>query len=205
MKALLKILAVLMPVLIILNAAGGIVGGIWAAINSDWWAVGYVILGMVVSPYVISIALMPGLAIGVAGAAAMERGRVTAGRSFFAVGSFYTNALMLGWAFFVTLAFLGHSRNSSLFPILLLAYGSSTGPWAFLASKDQQGGGNEFSAFGVLLIQVGYVFAAAMLLLDPTNGLFFLGPIGIAMGINWLVQQLVMAEMAKAQFVPPSA
>jgi len=196
-KAILKVFATMMPLIMILNAAGGIVGGIWTASNGDWWAVAYVILGMVLSPFVISIALMPSLAIGVAGAAAIERGRLTAGRGLFAVSSLFTNVLMLGWSLFVTVAFLGHSRHSPLFPILLLAYGASTGPWAFLASKDQQSG-NEFSALGVLLIQVGYIAAAAMLLLNPTNGLFFLVPIGIAMGVNWLFQQMLMAEMTKA-------
>lgn len=198
MKALIKAFRALVPVIIALNFAGGIVGAVWAAINSDWWAVGYVILGMVVSHFAISIALLPGIALGAVAASAMERGQTGTGRAVFAVSTLYTDALMLGWALFVTVAFLNHPRHSPLLPVLLLGYGSATGPWAFLSSKDQQGGGNEFSAVGVFLLQAGYIVSGTLLLLNPANGYFFLAPIAMAMGINWVFQQFVVAEMAKA-------
>jgi hypothetical protein len=160
MRGLLKALLTVVPVIAVINMLGGVVGGIWAAINGDWWAIGYALLGMVGSPFVISILLMPGLAIAAAGMAAMKRRRELVARTAIAGSTLYHAVLMGGWALFVTAAFLGHPRESSLFPILLLAYGSSTGPWAYLASKDQQGGGNEFSAITVIFYQTGYLIGA---------------------------------------------
>lgn len=192
MKALLTPFLALAPIIAVVNFAGGIVGGIWAAISGDWWAIGYAFLGIVVSPWVISILLMPGIAIAAAGAAAAERGRRFAARMIFALSSLYQVVLMGAWALFLTAAFLGHSRSSPLLPMVLLAYGASVAPWAFLASKDQQFG-NEYSAISVFLFQTGVFVGCALLLLSPENGfIVFLTPLVIAQGLNWIVQQLVM-------------
>ena len=42
----------------------------------------------------------------------------------------------------------------------------ASGPWSFLASKDQQGGGNEYSAMSTFFFQVGYVVAIALILMS---------------------------------------
>lgn len=202
MKALLAPFLALAPVIAVVNFAGGIVGGIWAAVNGDWWAIGYAFIGLVVSHWVISLLLVPGFAIGAAGAAAMQRGRIGVGRAVFAVSSLYQVSLMTAWALFVTTAFLGHSRNSALFPMVLLAYGASVAPWAYLASKDQQAG-NEHAGISVFLFQTGVFVGCALLLFNPDNGLtFFLTPILAAQILNWVLQQLLMHEAIKELAFP---
>lgn len=204
MKALLAPFLALAPVIAVVNFAGGIVGGIWSAVNGDWWAIGYAFLGLIVSHWVISLLLVPGFAIGAAGAAAMQRGRIGVGRTAFAVSSLYQVSLMAAWALFVTAAFLGHSRNSSLFPMLLLAYGASVAPWAYLASKDQQSG-NEYSGISVFLFQTGVFVGCALLLFKPENGFaFFVTPLAVAQVLNWALQQIVMHEAIKSELAFPS-
>jgi len=185
--------AALVPIIAALNFGGGIVGGVWAAINGDWWAIGYAFLGLVASHFIIGILLMPGLAIGAVGMAAAERGSIGLARLVFALSSLWQVGLMGAWAFGATLAFLAHSRESPMFPMLLLAYGASTAPWAYLASKDQQSG-NEYSGLSVFVFQTGYLIGAVLLLLNPDNGLVFMIPLGAALALNWVIQQLIAKE-----------
>lgn len=195
MLALFKTLTTLMPAIAIVNLFGGIVGGVWAAATGDWWAIGYAILGLTASTFAIGLLLMPAIALGAIGAGAIEKQAIPAGRALFALGSLYTAVLMAAWAFFVSRAFLGHDRQASLVPILLLAYGSSTAPWAYMASKDQQAGGNEFSLTSVAFLQAGYVLGGVLYLLKPENGELLLWPILIALALNWLVQQVLLREI----------
>lgn len=97
---------------------------------------------------------------------------------------------MTVWAVFVTASFVGHSRNSSLLPMVLLAY-ASVAPWAFLASKDQQSG-NEYSGISVFLFQTGVLVGCVLLLFNPQDGAFFFTPVVIAQGLNWILQQIIM-------------
>src|ERR1019366_9944550 len=102
MRGLMKALGTLVPVIIALNIGGGVIGGIWAIVAGDWWAVGYAFLGMVVSHFVISLLLVPALALGAISVGAMERRAFAAGRLIFAVSSLYTAALTAAWALYVT-------------------------------------------------------------------------------------------------------
>ena len=47
--------------LLVLNALGGIVSGIWLGVIGEWWALGVGLVGLVVSPFLVTILLIPGL------------------------------------------------------------------------------------------------------------------------------------------------
>ena len=126
----------------------------------------------------------------------VEKGRIFLGRVVFGLGSLYMLALMFFWCVFVTGFFLKHPRNASLFPILLWAYGVATGPWTFLASKDQQGGGsNEFSLIAVVFLQAGYLLAGILYVFNPDVPEFFLIPLFCILVLHWIVQQLLVREV----------
>lgn len=199
MQSLLKLLTALVPLIAALNFGGGIIGGIWAVANGDWWAIGYAFLGLVVSHFAISILLIPGFAVAAFGASAAQRGNIVLARVASGLSSLWQVGLMGAWALFATAAFLGHPRQSSQNTMLLLGYGASTGPWAYLASKDMQSG-NEYSGISVFLFQTGYLVGAILLVLDPQNGLAFLVPLRVGPAINWVLQQAIL----KKRFRPMS-
>ncbi len=192
---MLKILSVLVGIVGFVDFTAAIVGGIWLAITGDWWAIGYGILALVASQFAVSILLIPAIAIGTGGAALVESGRIGAARLVLGASSLYTAALMGVWSFVVTAFFLGHARHASLFPMLLWAYAASTGPWAFLAAKDQQQGGNEYSALGVLFLEVGYI-VGGVLLLATHEAALFIAAISIALACLWVLQQVMARDLA---------
>jgi hypothetical protein len=49
--------------------------------------------------------------------------------------------------------------------MIIWAYGSATGPWAYLAQKDQQGGGNVFSTIGVFFAEVAFIATGLLAIL----------------------------------------
>lgn len=191
---MLKILSVLVGIVGVVDFTAAIVGGIWLAIAGDWWAIGYGILALVASQFAVSILLLPAIAIGTGGAALADSGRTGAARLVLGASSLYTAALMGAWSLVVTSFFLGHARHASLFPMLLWAYAASTGPWAFLAAKDQQGG-NEYSALGVLFLEVGYI-VGGILFLATHEATLFIAAISIALTCLWVLQQVMARDLA---------
>ena len=55
--------------LLVLNALGGIVSGIWLGVIGEWWALGVGLVGLFVSPFLVTILLIPGLLFAAPGAA----------------------------------------------------------------------------------------------------------------------------------------
>ena len=61
MKPILMLFTALGIPLAILNMLGGVVSGIWLALLGEWGSIGYGVLAMVFSGFVLGIALMPSL------------------------------------------------------------------------------------------------------------------------------------------------
>src|SRR4051794_30045324 len=66
------LLLILIPI-ILLNFLGGIVGGIWLTLRGEWALVGFGVLYMIASPFFLSLAMLPGMAVGVPAAMTMRR------------------------------------------------------------------------------------------------------------------------------------
>ena len=82
------------------------------------------------------------------------------------ISSLYTAALIAAWGIGILYLFASRATAHSIVPLLIWSYGVASGPWSFLASKDQQGGGNEYSAMSTFFFQVGYVVAIALILMS---------------------------------------
>lgn len=181
-----------------LNALGGIVSGIWLALIGQWWALGVGLVGVLVSHFLASILLMPSLLFAAPAAALAERGKQGVATVLAGVSSLDTAALIAVWGIGVLYFFVSRGTAGSVIPLLIRSYGVASGPWSFLASKDQQAGGNEYSAMATFFLQVGYV-VAIVLVLDSRSlapGAFALAA---AMGINWLLQITSMRAQLRAE------
>jgi hypothetical protein len=196
-----KVAAAFAPIgglLLLLNALGGIVSGIWLAVIGEWWALGVGLLGLFASHFLVSILLMPGLLIAAPAAALSERGRQGPAMVLAGLSSLYTATLIAAWGVGILYFFASRATPHSVIPLLIWSYGVANGPWSFLASKDQQAGGNEYSAMATFFLQVGYVVAIALILVSRSFAPAVLA-LPAAMGVNWLLQMGSMREQMRAE------
>lgn len=142
---------------------------------------------------------MPHILLAVPSLALLNRGKIFLGRVLLGIGTLYMTVVMWGWCVFITEGFVTHTREASLFPILLWSYGVATGPWTYLASKDQQNGGNEFSMISVLFLQAGYIIGATLFLLDATAPQRFVRPLAGALLLSWIVQQILGGRLLRQE------
>jgi hypothetical protein len=132
-------------------------------------------------------------------AMAMERGKKLIGALLGSLSVLYTVALITIWCIWVMWLFVSSASESSLVPLLVWSYGVALGPWMWLAQKDQQGGGNEFSTLTTFFAQAAYILGMIMFFFGAT-----LGAIAILFGIIMFagaILQMVIAfggEMKKS-------
>lgn len=153
-----------------LNLLGGIVSGIWLAILGEWGEVFRGIVFLVISGYVVSIALIPSLLFAAPSVMAIEKGKKLLGMFFGSLSVLYIIGLMTIWCVWIMWLFVSSANESSLIPLLIWSYGVALAPWMWLSQKDQQGGGNEFSMFLIFFAQISYILGMVMFLLGATLG-----------------------------------
>ena len=181
--------------LFILNMLGGIISGIWLALIGQWWALGVGLVSLFVSHFLLSILSMLSLLVAGPAMVLYERGKQGLATILAGVSSLYTSTLVAAWGIGVLYFFVSRATEGSLIPLLIWSYGVASGPWAFLASKDRQVEGNEFSAMTTFFLQVGYVVAIVLVLVSRSLALGAFA-LAVAMGINWVLQMaLVCAQL----------
>lgn len=190
-NGLISILTPLIFPIMILNIFGGIVAGIWLAILGEW---GNIIQGIgfiVFSGLLISFALMPGLLFSGPAIIAMERGKKILGVFLGFLSVLYTYALITIWCIWIMRLFVSSATESTIIPLLIWSYEVALAPWVWLAIKDQQGGGNEFSIFATFLTQIAYIVAMIMFFLSAT-----LGTIAITFAVIMLIAAILQMTIA---------
>jgi hypothetical protein len=175
----------------ILNMTGGIVSGIWLAILGEWGEIIRGIILIVVSGFTISFALMPGLLFAGPAALAMEKSKKILGIFFGSLSVLYTVELITVWCILIMWFFVTSATERSLIPMLIWSYGVALAPWMWLAQKDQQGGGNEFSIFTTFFAQLSYILSMIMFFLGAT-----LGAIAIIFGLIMLLGSILQMSIA---------
>jgi hypothetical protein len=163
MKAVFSVLTALSPVLMLLNMFGAVIAGIWLAVLGKWSVIGWGILGLIISPTVLTVALIPSFGLGLGAFwAAKRHSRVgLLGAGF--VGFLYVALIMTAWSIAVMLFFIARADHRSWIPVLLWSYSAATGPWAYMASHDSQNSEYSASAMAVIFAQLGYVAMMALL------------------------------------------
>jgi hypothetical protein len=145
----------------LLNFAGGIVGGIWLAILGQWSLVGGGLAVGIASTFILSLALMPGFLFLVPATAALERKRFLFGTLLGAISFAWTLSIISLWGVASFLLVLPEERGIGLLPYLLWAYSIATGPWTYMASRESQADPNSSSSITAFFACLG---AAATML-----------------------------------------
>ena len=166
-----KLIMLLMVPLMALSWLAGPVGGIWLIVRGEWWAIGYAALSLIVSPFIISIALLPSLALAAPAAIAGDRRpRLSVALGVPALA--YTAVVMTAWCVGVLLFFLSRSTDSNWLPLSLLAITVGMGPWTYMASKEAQadrGAGSDGSAIATMFMTAAYLVVLVLIALDQTR------------------------------------
>lgn len=162
MKTILALFAALGIPFAILNMLGGIVSGIWLAILGDWGSIGYGFLAMIVSSFVLGIALMPMLLLAGPSVYFAEKGIMFLFYVFAFLSSIYVVVVMTAWCGAVMYFYAERATSETWIPILIWSYGVALGPWQWMAQKDAQGGGGEASIATTFFAQIGYVVMILM-------------------------------------------
>src|SRR3546814_11554160 len=105
MKALENLMGAFSVVLVLLNALGGVVAGIWLAILGEWGSIGYGLMFGIGGAMLISFAMLPGMLL--AGPAVMmDKKGIKYG--FYLFGfliAVYTFGVLTAWCLFVLFFF----------------------------------------------------------------------------------------------------
>jgi len=168
MKAFLGVLTALSIPLLILNMLGGIVSGIWLAILGEWGAIGLGILSLAFATFLLAIALIPSLLLAAPAAYCAEKGKTFGLVCFGALSSLYILAIVTLWCCGILFLFVKDATANSLIPRLIWSYGVATGPWAYMASKDQGPQGEGFaSTLATFLAELAYLVILLLVILTP--------------------------------------
>lgn len=177
--------------LAILNMLGGIVSGIWLAFLGEWGPILSGLGFMIFSGFVIGFALMPGMLFAGPAMMFLEKGKKIIGAFFGFLSVLYTIGLLTVWCLYILDKFTLLADGSSLIPMLIWSYGVAMAPWIFLAQKDQQGGGNEWSIFTTFFAEISYVIAMIMFYFDAS-----FASIAITFGSIMLISGLIQTSIA---------
>ncbi|CCD89339.1 membrane protein of unknown function [Bradyrhizobium sp. ORS 285] len=185
MKALLSIVAI--PIML-LNAFGGIVSGIWLAILGQWWAIGYGIAGLFVSTTLLGFAMMPGLIFAAPAAMLAERGKLLLAFPLLLLSQLYTYIVVIAWCVLVFIFFMSHSTASLFWPLLIWSYGAALGPLMYMAHREEMAGDHSGAWMTTAFAQLSYIVMAVTAAFTDA-ALFILAAIfGVLMLLGMLIQ-----------------
>lgn len=195
MESMPKAIAAAVVVVMLVNAVGAIVGGIWLAVAGDWSAIGWGFAWLLVGPWIAGLISMIPLIFGLPAATAAEKGAFGAARILGGLSGLLLGAGMLLLSLLVTGFFLGKIREAPMLPTLLWTYSAATAPWAFLASKED----NEFATISIFFLEAGYIVGALLVMLDGGNLSLLTWSLIVAVGANWVFQQYLAGQMMRAR------
>jgi len=196
MKAFFKFINVLSTPLVILNALGDVVSGVWLLIIGEWRLVVLGVIAIVLSSFILGLLMMPSLLF--AGLASVIKGN--GGKMIPAVlSTLYTALVMTTWCVASLWLFGMSATSKNIVPLLIWSYGVAVGPWADMARKDQAGqDGNIFSVTSVFFAEFGYFVAMVMFLTRAsTFGIIvavIAGFLLAAQVVNWFLLGTMLRE-----------
>ena len=124
-----RIIEILSLPIMLLNMVGGIAGGIWLAILSEWGLIGIGILLLFISHWILFILMIPSLPIAGIAVHFYEKKNFL-GHVFGFISQLYTNILIVAtcvFAFFVCSSFYTGDIGIGYIPYLLWSWGMALG------------------------------------------------------------------------------
>jgi hypothetical protein len=159
MKALLVLL--IMP-LVILNFIGGLVGGIWLAVEGEWSLIGMGLLYAFAGAFLIGLLLFPAMLLSAPGIMVSERHPIF-GAVLAVPGLVWTYAVMAATCI-GAFSYVVRDMQGSAIPYLLWAYSMALAPWSFLASKEDR---DSSAGVSVFFAQLGTLAMMIAVLRNP--------------------------------------
>jgi hypothetical protein len=188
MKSLLAFLTALTIPIMFLNMLGGLVSGIWLAILREWGAIGTGVILFFVSTGMIGILLMPSMIFMAPATLCAKKGE-TLGLIFFgALGNIYTIVVLTAWCCGILFLFMKDATATSLIPRLIWSYGVATGPWAYIASRENRSGGGDAAAIGTFFAELAYLVIILLVIFTPLTFLGAIQVFGGFMAVGFLIQ-----------------
>jgi len=149
MAALISLLS--FPVML-LNMFSGIIGGVWLGVVGNWGLIGAGLAAVFISSFGLSLALAPGFIFLAPAAMALEKGKTIIAGLLFALSNLWTCAVITAWCLGSFYVVFSYYETGSIWPYLLWAYSTATGPWTYMAVIDARGQdtgtASSFGAFG---------------------------------------------------------
>ncbi len=166
------IIGLLMVPLALLNFFGGIISGIWLAFLGEWAVIGIGLVALVGGHFLISLALIPMMAMAIPGGALAEKGHILSAITFTFFSNTYLALVMTIWCLGCFYILVGRLDSAdAVIPCVIWSYGVALGPWMFMAQKEaQSSGGADMSSITTFFCQVAFVTMAIA---------FFVGPYSI--------------------------
>ena len=171
-----KIIEILNVPIDLMNLGSGIIGGIWLAVIGEWVLIGFGLLLIISSHWLLGLIMMPGLAIVTIGAAFFERKNllVILGIFFMYLSQFYINLLIIG-TFVISFIFCSSFYSGDDFigyiPYLLWSWGMALGPWQLFTQQDPD---NEYSLITTYSASVFYLLFISFFSFSTTITSFIL-------------------------------
>jgi hypothetical protein len=204
MKAFLAFISAVTIPLVFLNLLGGIVSGIWLAIIGEWGIIGLGILFFIVSIFGLSFVLIPALLLSAPTVYCSEKGKTFPMLCFITLSNLYVIAVITVWCCGILYLFAKGATSSSLLPRLIWSYGVAIGPWAYMASKEQQSGEGFGPLLAVFLAELAYVVVIFMVIFSPVTLLqalkVFAGFMSIGLVIQIVVAYMIQKEMKESTY-----
>lgn len=154
MSAVMGLVNVLLVPLMVLDVFGGVVSGIWLLIIGDWRSVLLGIGIVIVSSFSLSILMLPSLLFAGLAALGKRGGRIIA----VVLSLLYIGAIIVIWCSVVLFLFGRQLSPKNLVPVMIWSHGVAVGPWAYLASHED----NPHSMLSTFFADLGYVVVLLM-------------------------------------------
>jgi len=167
----------LLTVLFFLNTFGGLVGGIWLLCIGEWKLVLGTFFITFIVPMVFSLVMLPAFGFGILGVKAMEKENVIGLILCGVISTLYSYIVLSAWSLFVFDFFnrIHHEFGINYTPLLLWGYSIATGPFFYMASKDNPNELNMGSSMGCFFLMLIYiVFCLNLLIQIPILNLLML-------------------------------
>jgi hypothetical protein len=169
---------------------------IWLLVIGQWRSV---VAGVVVSfssTFFLGLALMPGMLVEAPGIYFAKR-RITIGVYFFGLlSSIYTYGLIAAWCGVVTFYFLSEAPAGAFWPLLILAYGTATAPWNYMAQRGQSVADFEATFF----MQVAYIVMMVALAFGASFGTAS-DVFGLVLVVGVITHMRMLAEMTRMRML----
>lgn len=189
MKILAGFFGALAVPLMLLNFFGAIVAGIWLAILGAWGPLVEGILAWFTSTFLLGIALLPSIGLGLPGVWFAKKGILPGVVVFGLLANIYILGLAAAWCTFVLFHFLNAATPSTYVPLLIWSYCVATGPWSYIASKEQSGdGGGDGSATIVFFCELAFLVVMVALLFTSLSLLTVLTIFGSVLFVALIFQ-----------------